>query len=60
VEDSSNGLRAAAAAGMTVVAIPNPPYAPAEDALAQASFAAPDHAAVSSFLTGRLREGDRA
>lgn len=60
VEDSSNGLRAAAAAGMTVVAIPNPQYAPAEDALALASFAAPDHAAVSNFLTGRLREGDRA
>jgi HAD superfamily hydrolase (TIGR01509 family) len=54
VEDSSNGLRAAAAAGMTVVAIPNPRYAPAADALAGASFAADDHAAVSAFLTSRL------
>lgn len=62
VEDSSNGLRAAAAAGMTVVAIPNPQYAPAEDALAKAEFASPEHADVSRFLTGRLKEkeGDRA
>lgn len=55
VEDSSNGLRAAAAARMTVVAIPNPRYAPAEDALAHASFSASEHAAVSRFLTGQLR-----
>jgi len=36
VEDSSNGLRAAAAAGMAVVALPNPTYPPAADALALA------------------------
>lgn len=33
VEDSSNGIRAAAAAGMRVIAIPNPHYPPADDAL---------------------------
>ncbi len=33
VEDSTNGLRAAAAAGMAVIAIPNRDYPPAEDAL---------------------------
>jgi HAD superfamily hydrolase (TIGR01509 family) len=33
IEDSSNGLRAAVAAGMTVIAIPNPHYPPADDAL---------------------------
>lgn len=60
VEDSSNGLRAAAAAGMTVIAIPNPQYAPAEDALAKAAFAASEHVAVSRYLTGRLKEGDPA
>jgi HAD superfamily hydrolase (TIGR01509 family) len=36
VEDSSNGIRAAAAAGMTVVAIPNPTYPPKPDAIALA------------------------
>lgn len=33
VEDSSNGLRSAAAAGMTVIAVPNQHYPPDEDAL---------------------------
>jgi beta-phosphoglucomutase-like phosphatase (HAD superfamily) len=32
VEDSSNGLRAATAAGMTVIAVPNPHYPPTDDA----------------------------
>jgi HAD superfamily hydrolase (TIGR01509 family) len=37
VEDSSNGLRAAAAAGCTVVAVPRPAFPPDPDALALAS-----------------------
>jgi HAD superfamily hydrolase (TIGR01509 family) len=37
VEDSGNGLRAAAAAGMAVIAVPNPHYPPDADALALAS-----------------------
>ncbi|MEU4622216.1 HAD family phosphatase [Actinoplanes sp. NPDC023801] len=36
VEDSSNGLRSAAAAGLTVIAVPHGVYPPAEDALAGA------------------------
>jgi HAD superfamily hydrolase (TIGR01509 family) len=36
VEDSSNGLRSAAAAGLAVIAVPRPEYPPAEDALKQA------------------------
>ena len=36
VEDSSNGLRSARAAGMRVVAVPNRAYPPADDALALA------------------------
>jgi HAD superfamily hydrolase (TIGR01509 family) len=40
IEDSSNGLRAAHAAGMRVVAVPNVHYPPAEDALAPADAVA--------------------
>ena len=36
IEDSENGLRAANAAGMRVIAIPNQHFPPAEDALTQA------------------------
>jgi HAD superfamily hydrolase (TIGR01509 family) len=36
VEDSSNGLRSAAAAGLHVIAIPHPKYPPDADALAKA------------------------
>jgi HAD superfamily hydrolase (TIGR01509 family) len=54
VEDSSNGIRAAAAAGMTVVAIPNPVYPPKPDALALCAkiAASPDDA--RRFLLERL------
>jgi HAD superfamily hydrolase (TIGR01509 family) len=38
VEDSSNGLRAAAAAGMVVIAIPNREFPPSADALALADL----------------------
>ena len=37
IEDSANGLRAAHAAGMPVIAVPNPHYPPDEDALALAA-----------------------
>src|SRR5262249_42266074 len=37
VEDSSNGLRSAAAAGLAVIAIPHAAFPPAPDALALAS-----------------------
>jgi HAD superfamily hydrolase (TIGR01509 family) len=36
VEDSTNGLKAAHAAGMRVIAVPNPHFPPQEDALALA------------------------
>jgi len=38
VEDSSNGLRSAAAAGLAVIAVPHGVYPPADDALATASL----------------------
>ena len=37
VEDSSNGVRSAAAAGMAVIAVPNPRFPPDADALALAA-----------------------
>jgi HAD superfamily hydrolase (TIGR01509 family) len=40
IEDSGNGLRAAHAAGMRVVALPNPHYPPPADALALAHVVA--------------------
>jgi HAD superfamily hydrolase (TIGR01509 family) len=39
VEDSSNGLLSAAAAGMRVIAIPNAHYPPSEEAIAHADLA---------------------
>jgi beta-phosphoglucomutase-like phosphatase (HAD superfamily) len=36
VEDSHNGIRSAKAAGMRVVAIPNPHFPPDDEAMAQA------------------------
>lgn len=47
VEDSENGIRSAKAAGMRVVAIPNPQYPPAEDALAAADVVLPSVAALT-------------
>ncbi len=42
IEDSENGLRSAHAAGMRVIAIPNPHFPPAADALALADARLPD------------------
>jgi HAD superfamily hydrolase (TIGR01509 family) len=52
VEDSSNGLRSAHAARMTVIAVPNPHYPPEPDALALAAAAV----AVVGDLTPELVE----
>lgn len=40
VEDSENGIRSAAAAGMKVIAIPNPVFPPSEEALSLAAVIA--------------------
>ncbi len=57
VEDSGNGIRAAAAAGMTVVAIPNPSYPPRPEALVLAARRADGvgaaHRAIVDLLTAR-------
>jgi HAD superfamily hydrolase (TIGR01509 family) len=56
VEDSSNGIRAAAAAAMTVIAIPNPVYPPRPDALALCAKIAVSPDEVRRFLIERLPE----
>ncbi len=56
VEDSSNGIRAAAAAAMTVIAIPNPVYPPRPDALALCAKIAASPDDVRRFLIERLPE----
>lgn len=55
VEDSSNGLRSAHAAGLIVVAIPNPMYPPAPDALALATASVPSIAELTVDLVAGLR-----
>lgn len=59
VEDSSNGLRAAAAAGMTVVAYPNRDYPPAADALDGSAYVAESLDGVRHYLVGALAQPTR-
>jgi HAD superfamily hydrolase (TIGR01509 family) len=47
IEDSENGIKSAHAAGLRVVAIPNPHFPPAADALALADQILPDLDALS-------------
>ena len=54
VEDSSNGLRSAAAAGLRVIAIPQPQYPPDADALAQASLVLPSLAGLTADAVAAL------
>jgi HAD superfamily hydrolase (TIGR01509 family) len=55
VEDSTNGILAAHAAGMAVVAVPNPEFPPADEALAVAAARVPDIAAVTQELVSGAR-----
>jgi HAD superfamily hydrolase (TIGR01509 family) len=54
IEDSGNGLRAAAAAGIAVIAVPNPHYPPSEDALALAAAVVATVADVTPELIRQL------
>jgi HAD superfamily hydrolase (TIGR01509 family) len=54
VEDSSNGLRAAAAAGMPVIAVPNPHYPPDGDALALAAVTVQGVGEITPELVARV------
>jgi len=51
VEDSHNGIRSARAAGMRVVAVPNPHFPPGDEALAEADAVVPD---VSSLTPATI------
>jgi HAD superfamily hydrolase (TIGR01509 family) len=57
VEDSSNGLRSAAAAGLRVIAIPQPQYPPDPDALAEASLVLPSLAGLTADAVAALAAG---
>ena len=48
VEDSHNGIRAAKAAGMRVLAIPNGHFPPGEEALAEADVVLPSLAELTA------------
>ena len=54
IEDSSNGIRAGHAAGMTVIAVPNPHYPPAQDALDLAAATLTGVAEVTPALVESL------
>jgi HAD superfamily hydrolase (TIGR01509 family) len=56
VEDSSNGLRSAHAAGFGVLAIPNADYPPADDALALAGVTLPSLDELDRAAVLRARE----
>ncbi len=60
VEDSSNGIRAAHAAGLAVIAVPNREFPPAEEALALADLVVTTTSEVTPALVGRLGELVRA
>jgi HAD superfamily hydrolase (TIGR01509 family) len=54
IEDSSNGLRSAAAAGLRVIAIPRPQYPPDPDALAAANLVLPSLADLTPDAVAAL------
>ena len=55
IEDSSNGLRSGAAAGMAVIAVPNRDFPPDEDALALAAAVVHTLPEITPELVERLR-----
>jgi HAD superfamily hydrolase (TIGR01509 family) len=57
IEDSANGLRAAKAAGMAVIAVPNPHYPPEDDALALADATVQVVGDVTPELVGAVALG---
>ena len=56
VEDSENGIRSAAAAGMKVIAIPNPVFPPSDEALSLATVVVASLAELHPTLVESLRQ----
>lgn len=54
IEDSSNGLRSAHAAGLLVIALPHPAFPPAEDALALARACVGELGGLTAELIDKL------
>jgi HAD superfamily hydrolase (TIGR01509 family) len=54
VEDSSNGLRSASAAGLAVIAVPHPKYPPAQDALDGAQVVLSGLGELTPLVVGAL------
>ena len=55
IEDSASGIRSADAAGMAVIAVPNPDYPPGPDALELAATSVESVADVTPALVERVR-----
>ena len=54
VEDSTNGIKAAHAAGLHVVALPNRAYPPRPESLALAEYIASDHDDARTYIVRRI------
>nr|MDQ2829655.1 HAD family phosphatase [Chloroflexota bacterium] len=54
IEDSSNGIRSAVAAGMATIAVPHAAYPPASDALKQARLVLPSLRALTPEMVQDL------
>lgn len=54
IEDSTNGIKSAVAAGMRTIAVPNPHFPPADDVLATAAVVVPSLAEVTPELVASL------
>jgi HAD superfamily hydrolase (TIGR01509 family) len=54
IEDSTNGIKSAVAAGMRTIAVPNPHFPPADDVLAMAAVVVPSLAEVMPDLVASL------
>src|SRR5262249_11474497 len=54
IEDSTNGIKSAVAAGMRTIAVPNPHFPPADEVLAMAAAVVPSLAEITPELVASL------